>query len=56
MSWSDWSSLGGSLDGNPAVGSNQDCRLEVFAVWNDANVTAPVIEISKKLKNKVSLR
>ena len=43
MSWSDWSSLGGSLSGSSlAVGSNEDGRLEVFAVWNDANVTASV--------------
>jgi hypothetical protein len=33
MSWSNWTSRGGNLDGHPAVGSNQDGRLEVFGVW-----------------------
>jgi hypothetical protein len=38
MSWSDWASLGGSLDGDPAVGSNQDSRLEVFVKGKRENV------------------
>ena len=35
MSWSNWASSGGNLDGHPVVGSNQDGRLEVLAVWKD---------------------
>jgi hypothetical protein len=38
MSWSGWASLGGSLDGDRAVGSNRDGRLEVFAVWRDGTL------------------
>jgi hypothetical protein len=35
MSWCNSASRGGNLDGLPAVGSNQDGILEVFALWKD---------------------
>jgi acylphosphatase len=36
MSWSGWNSLGGSLDGDPAVGTNKDGRVEVFVRGSDS--------------------
>jgi hypothetical protein len=35
MSWSNWASRGRNLDGHPSIGSNEDGRFEVFAVWKD---------------------
>jgi hypothetical protein len=32
MGWSGWESLGGNINTAPAVGSNEDGRLEVFAI------------------------
>ena len=33
--WSAWSSLGGTIASNPAIGRNSDGRLEVFVVSTD---------------------
>ncbi|MEU6997926.1 hypothetical protein [Nonomuraea sp. NPDC046570] len=36
--WSGWSSLGGSLSGDPVAAANTDGRLEVFARGADASL------------------
>jgi GH25 family lysozyme M1 (1,4-beta-N-acetylmuramidase)/acylphosphatase len=33
--WTSWSSLGGAIDGAPAIANNQDSRLEVFGRGTD---------------------
>jgi hypothetical protein len=39
MSWSNWASLGGNLNGFPEVASNRDGRLEVFVRGSDKPFT-----------------
>src|SRR5262249_48484350 len=33
--WTGWSSLGGAIEGAPAIGNNQDGRLEIFGRGTD---------------------